>query len=81
MAKKALLVEYCIRTRVIVDVPEDMNDFSQAYKDSENVFDKIAEAARDNIIDNGVEDYLIGDNITEIELDHELPYGELEDEE
>ncbi len=66
MARKAFLVSFSFRTRVIVDV--DNEDDIQTVK-----FDEAVSIARDQIEDS-IADYLSGDNVDEIILDEELPY-------
>jgi hypothetical protein len=66
MARKAFLVSFSFRTRVIVDV--DNEDDIQTVK-----FDEAVSIARDQIQDS-IADYLSGDNVDEIILDEELPY-------
>jgi len=72
MSKQALLVDFSIRTRVVVDLPNgaDLND--------DKYFDTIAKAAIEKVRQGVMEDehYPYGDNITEIEYDEEIPYGE-----
>lgn len=76
MPKQALLVDFNIRTRVVVDLPENADPNDDEY------FDDIARAAiekvRQGVTEN--EDYPYGENITDIEYDEEIPYGKaLED--
>ena len=64
--KKAFLVSFTLMTRVVVDIKEGLlNPYD---------YSKIISAARENIIYNGIDDYLNGDTIDEIRLDEELPY-------
>lgn len=66
MAKVAKLVTLVVMTRVIVE-------------DNENADDKAAELAVDKIR-NDYANYIIQDNVVEIEDDLECPYGTLEEE-
>lgn len=71
--KKAFLVTFCPTTRVVVDVPD--NFLVDIIKPQDNfVWAKIVSAAREQIIENGIEDYLNEDTVDEIVLDEELPY-------
>ena len=65
--KKAFLVTFCPTTRVVVDIEND---------NLEDVFEffKVIRAAREQIEEVGIEEYLNGENIDEIVLDEELPY-------
>lgn len=73
--KKAFLVSFSPMTRVVVDVPDDfledeftlMDDMTRA---------KVIRSARERMIENGIDEYLNGDNIDTIELDEEMPYEE-----
>ena len=65
--KKAFLVTFCPTTRVVVDIEdESLEDIFE--------FSKVVEAAREQIEEVGIEEYLNGENIDEIVLDEELPY-------
>ena len=65
--KKAFLVTFCPTTRVVVDVKdESLEDVFE--------FSKVVKAAREQIQEIGIEEYLNGENIDEIILDEELPY-------
>lgn len=71
VGKTAVLVEYSIRTRVIVDLPQD------ASIDDETYWERIAEAAQSQIRDYVKTDkyYPYPDDIVELELDTEVPYN------
>ncbi len=73
MAKTAFLVSFCPMTRVVIDV-----------KDADNLTpeeqDLLVTQARQQIMDD-VERKLDGDNINEVRLDDECPYGTLYDDE
>lgn len=58
--KKAVLVEFAIRTRVIVDSKMSEED--------------VANIAINNIFNNGAENYIIPDNLVSVEDDTECPY-------
>lgn len=72
LAKRAVLVNFNVWTRVVVDIPEhaDVND--------DMYFDTIANAAIKQFRENIKEDkhYPYPDNIVDIEDDIEIPYGE-----
>lgn len=72
MPKTAILVEQSIWTRVVVDIPEDADPNDDKY------FDIIDEAVRNNIRGYIKNDptYPYGENITKIERDTEIPYGD-----
>jgi len=73
--KRAFLVSFAPMTRVIVDVNEDLlNDEFELQDDFEIA--KVIKAAREQMIANGIEEYLNGDNLDTIELDEEMPYEE-----
>jgi len=73
--KKAILVSFSPMTRVVVDVAEDfLTDEFTEQDDFERA--KVIRAAREQMIENGIEEYLNGDNIDTIELDEEMPYEE-----
>lgn len=63
--KKAFLVDFNVRTRVVVDLDG---------KTEEEVDEAAIAAARQNILSDA-ENYIIGDNCTEIEPDEECPFG------
>lgn len=82
--KKAFLVTFSVRTRVVADVPEGFNpdviDFSD--KPQAVAFDAIVAEARDHVLENPY-DYLCPDNIEVgdgIVDDDECPYGTFDDE-
>ena len=82
--KKAFLVTFSVRTRVVAVVPEGFNpddiDFSD--KPQAVAFDAIVEKARQNILSDP-ESYLCADNIEVgdgIVDDNECPYGTFDDE-
>lgn len=75
--KKAFLVTFCPTTRVVVDIEEDQFDASLI--DSVSIEDdfkysEIVRMARQQIIWNGIDEYLNGENICSIQLDEEFPY-------
>lgn len=74
MAKVAFLVDYSIRTRVIVDIPDDVNPTE--IKDNDPVWEKIVETANEDVkTDPSVFCY---DNVMQIEEDMECPFGTFE---
>ena len=66
MAKTAYLYTFCPRTRVVADP----NDFA----DEQELFEHLTKLAREQMIDNGIDGYLFGDN-GEYEEDTECPFG------
>lgn len=68
MPKKAFIVGFCPRTRVIVDVPEDFDGSFYTPTASE-----IIKAAREKIMSDP-ENYLYGDNCDDMAEDLECPY-------
>lgn len=76
MPKKAFLVEFAPRTRVIVDVPDgfDPNNVNFVRESDKDAFDAIVRAARGKITLN-VANYLDGDNLSEIVEDVDCPFG------
>lgn len=69
MAKTAFLVSFCPMTRVVIDVadPENLTAKEQ---------DLLVAVARSQIMDDA-EWKLNGENIDEVRLDDECPYGTL----
>lgn len=69
--KTAVLVEYNIRTRVLVDLPQGAGINDEVY------WERIADAARLQIKDYVKTDkyYPYPDDIIELELDTEVPYN------
>lgn len=67
MAKKAFLVSFSPMTRVVVDVEDETLEDSQE-------FSKVVRAARAQMMENSIADYLNGDTVDEIRLDEEFPY-------
>lgn len=70
MAKTAYLFSFYPRTRVIAD-PSD-------FKTEDELYEHLCKKAREQMIANGIEDYLCGDN-GEYEEDLEVPYEEDEE--
>jgi len=66
MARTAYLLTFHATTRIVVD--SDKNPF-----EDDELFSKMCEAARDRMLNFGIEEYLCGDN-AEIEEDTEMPY-------
>lgn len=66
MAKTAYLFDFSVRTRVIADP----NDF----RCEDDFFTYLSIKAREQMLNNGIEGYLCGDN-GEYEEDTECPYG------
>lgn len=64
--KKAFLVEFNVRTRVLLDESKDPD------KD-EYAFAELVRTARKQMLDDNIENYLCGDN-AQIEEDIECPY-------
>lgn len=59
--KVALLVDFMPRTRVVVEIPEDMS--IEDYLEDDNNYDMLAKRARDKM-SAYLSDYLNGDNMT-----------------
>ena len=74
MAKVAILVEFSPRTRVVVDIPENMSVLEWAENDKN--FDELVSKARANMCKE-IESYLCGDNVSDYVEDEECPYGSL----
>lgn len=76
MPKKAFLVEFAPRTRVIVDVPDGFDpDNVNFVRESDRIaYDAIIRAAREKITLDAA-NYLYGDNLSEIVEDVECPFG------
>ena len=74
MGKVALLVDFSPRTRVVVDIPENVS-VEKWLEDNDN-FDSVAKKAREQMLENRVEDYLSGENMY-WEEDLECPFGSL----
>ena len=68
MAKTAYLLTFHATTRIVVD--SDKNP----YEDDE-LFSKCVAAARERMLNFGIEEYLCGDN-AELNDDTEMPYSE-----
>ena len=66
MAKTAYLLTFHATTRIVVD--SDKNPW-----EDDELFSKICEAARERMLNFGIEEYLCGDN-AELEEDTEVPY-------
>ena len=69
MAKTAFLVSFCPMTRVVIDVADPVNLTAKEQ-------DLLVSVARSQIM-NWAEEKLNGDNIDEVRLDDECPYGTL----
>lgn len=72
--KRAFLVGFSPMTRVIVDVEDETLK-------NEYEFAKVVTAAREQIIKNGIADYLNSESVDEIVLDTECKYDENFDDE
>ena len=66
MAKKAYLYTFHPTTRVVAD--------PSGFKSEDDLYDYITAKAREQMLNNGIEQYLCGDN-GEYEEDTECPYG------
>jgi len=60
-------------TRVVVDVEDDFLKYNFEAQD-EFEWAKVITAAREQIISNGISEYLNEENLDEIVLDDECPY-------
>jgi len=67
MAKKAFLVSFCPMTRVVIDCEDSDNLTAQEQ-------DELVATARDQIL-KYADEKLDGDNIDEVRIDDECPYG------
>ena len=74
MPKKAFLVDYSIRTRVVVDVPADKTDNSPQRDDE--LFAIVADAAQEKISRSAGE-YLCRENVVKATEDTDCPFGML----
>ena len=74
MAKVALLVDFNPRTRVVVDIPENIE--TEKWLEDSNNFDSVVKKAREQMLEGNIEDYLCGDNMY-WEEDTECPFGSL----
>lgn len=74
MPKKAFLVEFAPRTRVIVDIPDDVDPCEKTDGVPMDKWHEIVRAARDKMA-RDIGDYLYGDNVSEIIEDTECPFG------
>lgn len=81
--KKAFLVDVDITTRVVVDVPVDFDFENQESPNYEEVLEKIGKAGVQQFRKYVKEedDYPYLDNVGEIEVDDEVPYGEAPEDE
>jgi len=77
MEKRAVLVTFEPRTRVVVDIPKGMSITEWLNDDNEN-WAILAKKARENMLAN-IEDYLSAENLIWKE-DKECPYGTLDGE-
>jgi predicted RNA-binding Zn-ribbon protein involved in translation (DUF1610 family) len=67
--KKAFLVTANVTTRVVVDVPETIDEFA---------YDKIIKEAKDRLIHNLNNDY--ADQIEDVREDKDVPYNPINDD-
>ena len=72
MAKKAYLVTFSVRTRVVVDVPEELED-TEVW-DDDRLLNPVVNTAADKIVRNAGE-YIYAENVDTIEEDLECPAG------
>jgi hypothetical protein len=70
---KAILVTVEITTRIIVDDEFDLDDMRN------EDYDTVREKAYPRIIENLTTD-AVGDHLTEVVLDGEIPFGELDED-
>ena len=72
MPKKiAILATFSVRTRVIVDIPDDVE--IEDFLNSQHCADAVAYKGRENILSEP-ENYLMSENL-ELEEDIECPFG------
>ena len=67
--KTAFLVQFSPITRVVVDV-----DDSSIFPANDEDWYKVVEAAKQQILENGVGFYICSENLEDIKLDTEMPY-------
>ncbi len=67
--KKAFLVTANVTTRVVVDVPETIDEFA---------YDKIIKEAKDRLINNLTNDYT--NQIEDVREDKDVPYNPINDD-
>ena len=72
MAKKAFLVSFCPMTRVVIDCDDPDNLTAQEQ-------DELVAKAREQIL-KYADEKLDGDNIDEVRIDDECPYGTFSEE-
>lgn len=72
MSKIAYLVDFSIRTRVVVDVDDNLEEKDPWMNDG--LFDDVYSKAYDNVLSD-LPNYLSCENITEIDEDTECPAG------
>lgn len=72
MPKKiAILATFSVRTRVVVDMPDDVE--KEDFLDSQHCADAVSRKGRENILSEP-ENYLMSENL-ELEEDIECPFG------
>lgn len=77
MAKVALLVDFVPRTRVVIDVPDNMT--VERYLENNDAYDALAQQARNQMCEE-ISGYLNGENM-EWQEDMECPFGTFRGEE
>ena len=74
MEKVALLVDFNPRTRVVVEIPENMS--VEKWLENNDNFDSVVKKAREQMLEHNAEDYLCGENMY-WEDDLVCPFGAL----
>lgn len=70
MKKLAFIVEYSIRTRAVVEVPDDFNEGSDI---SNELLYELVRKSRENVMAEPA-NYLCCDNVVEVDDDYDCPY-------
>lgn len=71
MSKTALLIDFCPRTRIVVDVPEGIS--TAEWLENQENWDNLAKTAREKMAEE-LPNYLNGENM-EWDFDFECPFG------
>ena len=76
MAKKAYLAEFCIMTRIVVDIPDNISEEEEDEYINEH-WGEFSTLAANNVKDDP-DGYLHGDNLVSVVSDDECPYGSID---
>ena len=80
--KTAFLVDFNPRTRVVVEVPDNFSidkSWEKMTEEEHDAYDYIIQRAREQIL-MSAEEYLTGDNLSQIEEDTECPFGTFDED-